>query len=92
MNVFYSMWSLEDVLLSKRLLLLWDFLNRRIIALFEGSVLEEDRILHYLYNNSAVLTPKFQNKATTYTWENFRSWLMTTFFTFYFLTVPLFSL
>ena len=51
------------------LLLLWDYLSRHIVALFETSVLKEVRILRYLHNISAVLIPKFQNKAIVYfTW------------------------
>ena len=68
MNVFYSM---EDNIFSKSLSLLWDLFNRHIVVFFETSVLKEVRILRFLYNNSAVLRPKFQNKAMiyhSYTW------------------------
>ena len=68
MNVFYSM---EDNIFSKSLSLLWDLFNRHIVVFFETSVWKEVRILRFLYNNSAVLIPKFQNKAMiyhSYTW------------------------
>ena len=55
MNVFCSMWKLEDVIFSKSLSLLWDFFNRHIVVFFETSVLKEVRILHYPHNDSAVL-------------------------------------
>ena len=40
--------------------------NRQVVAFFETSVLKEVRIIRYLNNNSAVLIPKFQNKAIAY--------------------------
>ena len=38
--------------------------NRRALAFFETSVLKEVCTLRYLHNNSTVLIPKFQNKAS----------------------------
>ena len=38
-------------------------MNRHIAAFFGTNVLKEVRISRYLHNNSAVLIPKFQNKA-----------------------------
>ena len=79
MNVFYSMWQVEDVNFSKNLSLLWHFFNRR--------VLKEVRILHYLHNNNTVIIPKFQDVAPvcvyyTFTWETFVAKLFyITFFT-----------
>ena len=41
-------------------------LRYHIIVFFETNVLKEVRILSYIHNNSAVLIPKFQNKAILY--------------------------
>ena len=64
MNVFYSMWQLEDVIFSQSLLLLWDFFNRHIVVFFETSVLKEVRILRYLHNNSVVLILMLSSKKS----------------------------
>ena len=40
------------------------FLNQHVVAFFEKSILRDVRILHYLHNNSTILMPMFQNKAT----------------------------
>ena len=65
MNVFCSMWYLEDVIFSKSLSLLWNFFNRHIVVFFEISVLKEVRILRYLHNNNAalILMLMLQNKV-----------------------------
>ena len=39
------------------------FLNTHIVTFFEASILKELSILRFLHNNSAMLIPKFQNKA-----------------------------
>ena len=62
MNVFYSMWLLENIF--PKSLSLWDSFNRHIVALFETSVLKEIRILRSL--RSSVLIAKFKNKAIVY--------------------------
>ena len=54
---------MKDIISYKNLLLLWDFFNCFIIDFFETSVFKEVFILRY---NSAVLIPKFQNKAIIY--------------------------
>ena len=46
-NVFYSMWLLENIIFHKSLLLLLDSFNSHIVALFEASVLKEVRILRF---------------------------------------------
>ena len=53
MNVFYSMWLLENIIFYKSFSLLRDSFNRHIVALFETSP-----FLRYLY--SVVLMLKFQ--------------------------------
>ena len=62
MNVFYSMWLLENIF--PKSLSLWDSFNRHIVALFETIVLKEIRILRSL--RSSVLIAKFKNKAIVY--------------------------
>ena len=66
MNVFNSIGKLEVIIFCKSLLLLLDSSSRHIVAFFETSVLKEGHNLRYLHNNSAVLMPKFQNKAIMY--------------------------
>ena len=48
MNIFHSMWSIEDIILNTSLLLPAVFSNRHVAALFEASVLKEVRILRPL--------------------------------------------
>ena len=43
MNVFYSMWLLENIIFYKSFSLLRDSFNRHIVALFETSVLKQVR-------------------------------------------------
>ena len=61
MNVFYSMWWLEDITFCKSLLLTLCFFKRYTVAFFEINVLKEVRILRYLHKN--ITNILFQNKA-----------------------------
>ena len=61
MNVFYSMWWLEDITFCKILLLTLCFFKRYTVAFFEINVLKEVRILRYLHKN--ITNTLFQNKA-----------------------------
>ena len=59
---------LEGIIFDKSWSLLWNSLNRHIVAFFEASILKEVRILRILSppcsaNNGEVLIPKFKNKA-----------------------------
>ena len=67
-----------------KVFILWKFFMSvkffsHIIAFFQAGVLKYVCILRYFHNNSAVLIPKFQNKASFFT-------------IFYFINVPHFSL
>ena len=62
MNVFYSVWQLEDILFYTNVSLC----NRHVAAIFKASVLKEVRILYPLspqQHYNAANTTKVQNKA-----------------------------
>ena len=64
MNMFYSMWWLENITFHKILLLLWEFFNRPVVGFFEASVLKEIRTLCVFSKITVrLLIPKFQNKV-----------------------------
>ena len=60
MNVFYSIWWLEDIVFGESLSLFVAFLKHHVVAFLEDSVLKEVRILCVI---STITIPKFQNKA-----------------------------
>ena len=62
MNVFYSMWQLEDIIFHESLSLLWDCFNHHVVVLTTMSLLSlrasfEGRMyfMRYLLNNSTIL-------------------------------------
>ena len=64
MNMFYSMWWLENITFHKSLLLLWEFFNRTVVGFFGASVLKAIRTLCVFSKITVrLLIPKFQNKV-----------------------------